>query len=134
MDIVVVTPRQLAPTVGRLHARVTVSAAPILAVHDSPTSWESIYFGSLCFTAHLPALRPAFDALHEGVDMMFGGLRFHANRAGIISLPDSARPTVTESTSPPTTTAASLPPHVGSLGETESTFAPTFYVDCESHH
>src|SRR5664279_2744545 len=112
MDIVVVTPRQLAPTVGRQHAGVTVSAAPIPAVYDSPASCESIRFGSLCFTAHLPALGPAFDALHEGADLTFGGLRFHANQAGIVRLPDSARPLVTESTPPPTTTGASPPPHV----------------------
>ena len=94
MDIAVVTPRQLALSVGTLRAGVTApaapasavydqpaSAAPTSAVYDPPASGEPIYFGSLEFTPHPPALRPAFDSLYEGTDLVIGNLRFHVNKA-----------------------------------------------------
>ena len=57
---------------------------PISAVYDTPYSEDPIYFGSLCFTPQAPAVHPIFDALLEGVDLMFGVMRFRVDRAGIL--------------------------------------------------
>jgi hypothetical protein len=98
VDLVSTIPRQLAPSVGILRAGITVSTAPTLAVDDSPAPWRAIRFGALTFTAHLPALRPAFDALRKGLDLTFGDLHFHVNQSGMIQLPELTRLDDTEST------------------------------------
>jgi len=134
MDIVVVTPCQLAPNVGTLCAGVTASVAPTLAIFDSPASGEPICFGSLEFLLHSPASRPAFDSLHEGMDLAFGAFRFHVNTLGALCLPDQIRSALTEPMSPSTTLAPSSPSSVGSSDEPESTPATIFCVDCDAHH
>ena len=88
MVTAVITPRQLAPTVGRPHAGFTISTAPASAIYDLSTSWGTISFGALSFAKHLPVLHPVFNALCKGVDLVLGSFRFHVTQSGTIRLPD----------------------------------------------
>ena len=134
MDIAVVTPRQLAPSVGNLCAGVTASAAPTSAIYDSPAAGEPICFGSLDFTPHSPASRPAFSSLHEGMDLAFGAFHFHVNTVGALRLPEQIRSAPAEPTSPSAVLAPSSPSSVGSSGEPDFTPTTIFCVDCDAHH
>jgi hypothetical protein len=95
---------------------------------------EQIYFGSLMFTPHSPAWRPAFNSLHEVMDLTLGDLRFHINTVSILRLSDPIRSTPGESTSPSTIMAPSSSSSVGSSSEPESTPTSIFCVDYDAYH
>src|SRR5664279_1600947 len=88
----VVAPRQLAPSVGKTRAGIAISPAPDAANCNSSTPTESMFFGSISFVPHLPDFSPAFDALHEGVNLTFGDFRFHVIREGVLRFPDPPHP------------------------------------------
>src|SRR5664279_4813201 len=135
----VVAPRQLAPSVGKTRAGVVISPAPNLANYSSSTPVEPMFFGSLSFVPHLSAFSPAFDALHEGVNLTFGDFHFHATREGVLRFPDPPRHQATESTvssiaSSTPIVATPSPPQIASVGDTESNLAMTIFLDRDSCH
>ena len=65
--------------------------APASTIYDPSTSWGTIRFGALSFAKHLPALHSDFNILHEGVNLTFGGFRFHVTQLGTIRVPDLVR-------------------------------------------
>ena len=86
--MILVDPRQLAPTVGKTQVGFTISAVPSPAVDNLATSSaldasmaqpESDLFGSLGFIAHLPILQSIFANLHTVADLTFDGYRIYIN-------------------------------------------------------
>src|SRR5664279_2024116 len=135
----VVAPRQLAPSVGKTRAGITISPAPNSANCKSSTPTESMRFGSINFVPHLPVFSPAFHALHEGVNLAFGDFGFHVTREGVLRFPDSPRPQATESATSSTASttpiaATPLPPQIGSVGDTEPNIVATSCPGCDSRH
>src|SRR5664279_896117 len=135
----VVEPRQLAPSVGKKCAGIAISPVPNSANYNSATPAESIRSGSIKIAPHLPALSPAFHALHEGVNLAFGDFRLHVTREGILRLSDSPRPHATESaTSAKASTtpiaATSSPLRFGSVGDTELSSLAIPCLGCDSGH
>src|SRR5664279_6359571 len=119
----VVEPRQLAPSVGKKCAGIAISPVPNSANYNSSTPAESMRSGSIKIAPHLPALSPAFHALHEGMNLAFGDFCLHVTQEGILRLSDSPRPqameSATSSTASTTTIAATLSPlQFGSIGDT----------------
>src|SRR4051812_4226857 len=84
-----VGPRQLAPSVGTAQVGNVISAASSSStLTDSTAPARSNLFESLGFTAHLPALKPAFTNLHSGVNLIFGAYQIYINHWGTLRLTD----------------------------------------------
>lgn len=93
---------------------------------------SSICFGSVDFTPHSPAFSPAFDALHEGIDLAFGDFRLHANREGILRFPDS-NPLEGSELASASTTETSSSSSSDYDQDSESSTASIFYDDYDYH-
>jgi hypothetical protein len=52
MDIAMVNPHQLVPTMGQLRVGAMTSAASSSLIHDFSACGKQIHFGSLDFTPH----------------------------------------------------------------------------------
>ena len=87
----VVTPRQLASSVGKTGVGSTDSAASSATIGDSPDLQQPIYFGSLGFHPHSPVVQSTFEDLQAGVETSFGKLRFYVNKWGTLRLTDTPR-------------------------------------------
>ena len=120
-----VTPRQLAPSVGKTGVGSTGPAASSIT-GNSPTLQSPIYFGSLGFNPHSPIALPAFADLHAGVEVSFGELRFYVNKWGTLRLTDEPR---FATTAPTTSSTAEAEP---ALPASTSTLATSFDSDVSS--
>jgi hypothetical protein len=125
MDIAVVTPRQLASSMGSPRA----STKSIL---DSSVQEEPICFGSFTFTPHSPAQRSAFSSFHEGIDLALGDLRFRVNSVGTLRLPDPIWSIMTESTTSSNALASPAASSVGSSSEPTSASTSIYCVGCDA--
>ena len=100
MGFAVVTPRQLAPSVGSAGVGKAALMVPISAGSNSSTPGSTIRFGSTDFVPHLPALRASFVSYIEGLTIAFGSMSFHVTHVGILRLQDPIRPHEAESSGP----------------------------------
>ena len=109
MRFSVVTPRQLAPSVGSAGVGEAAPTVPISAGSNSSTPGGTIHFGSMDFVPHLPALRASFDNYVEGLTLAFGSMNFHVTHVETLRLQDAIRPHVAESSAPSNIATLELP-------------------------
>ena len=93
---------------------------------------SSICLGFAEFTPHSLASSPAFDALHEGIDLAFDDFRLHGNQEGILCYPDSPSSARSESA---TAIAASTSSSSSSESDSDSGSSDSsiYYDDNDFH-
>ena len=133
MGFAVVTPRQLAPSVGSAGVGKAAPTVPISAGSNSSTPASTIHFGSTDFVPHLPAFRASFDNYVEGLTLAFGSMSFHVTHVGILRLQDPIRPHEAES-SGPSNMATPEWPAIGPQVDPESNFDSVNSFGCDTPH
>lgn len=88
MYIAAKSPRQLAPTVGKTHARVAIQAGSSPAIGGRLVPRLIVRFGRLDFLANDSAWHPTSAALPVGLTLSIGSLHFLADSLGLLCLQD----------------------------------------------
>ena len=110
MGIDELNPRQLAPSVGSGSADAAASSAPSNAIYNSATAEIFQIFGAFDFTVHMPATRPVFESMGDGISLAIGSFRFQVGQMGTLRMPD-------QPTAPAIAPASWFPPSIGTLSE-----------------
>ena len=130
-------PRQLALSVGTLSAQGTSSAASIMSTTtppasstpssapSSPSSGNSIRFGSFEFTPHTDSSRSVFSGLRGGLDMTFGSVHYCVDAEGILRLPDPFAPSTSKTATSSTAASTASSPITVDLSAALSASTPT---------
>ena len=160
MDIVEITPRQLAPSVGTQRVGSTIPAASSTvkfrytempfglanssSTHDSPSAeFDAIYFdseaaarsitfGSFDFTPHSSMSKLVFKSLNTGLDLAFGDLHFYVNNLGTLRLPRKTHPALVGAILTPIEEEVSSTSSVGSSDSAE--LDPVYYSGSDTYH
>jgi len=88
MGIDELNPRQLAPSVGIGSVDVAAFSVPSTAMYNSATTEIRQLFSAFDFTVHMPATRPAFESVGDGISLAIGSFRFQVGQMGMLRMPD----------------------------------------------
>ena len=158
MDIVEITPRQLAPSVGTQRVGSTIPAAsstikfryaemPFGLINssstrdssstdfdtiyfDSEAAANSITFGSFDFTPHSSMSKLVFKSLDARLDLAFGDLHFYVNNLGTLRLLKKTHPALVGAILMPIEEEVSSTSSVGSSSSVE--LDPVYCSDCDT--